>query len=583
MRLDVLREIPDDSSLRADWNALALRMEHPQVFYTYEWALAVYRSYRSVGNTLLFLAYDDLNALCGVAALRLDPASRTICFLTANTGDYCDFLSAAERRAEFVSAALSELKKMGVRSLVFTNLPADSATVAAISGGARNHGLRCHMRTAYRCAQVQLQSKQAGPAPDPVPSHKKILRRFVNAMGRENPVRLEHRRTWEAIEPVLPEFRRAHVARFLVTGRISNLARPERHVFLTELAKLLSESGWVALTRMVSGDRVFAWNYGFLFQGTWFWYQPTFDSDVEKYSPGFCLLAKIVEEASGNPAVNVVDLGLGAEDYKDRFANQIRETLYVSLQNSALRHCREIVRDQAAAWVKARPPLERAIRSAILIGRGWPRGLPWQNVLSLSRRRFRDWWLGCECFCSGNQSVCGEIEGVQLCAMDLNHLAAAAMEYVDDEDTLSYLLRATRRLRSKQAEGFVLADAKGMPLHFVWQAPVYTSLAKNYRAPAGVFNGQDTVLLDAWTPGALRGRGHCVQALRLIAKDASIRSRRVWAYSSSGQELWERALLEAGFWKRFSLRRNSIFQRRPKTSTSTPSDEISAQGVSARV
>ena len=74
-------------------------------------------------------------------------------------------------------------------------------------------------------------------------------------------------------------------------------------MFLEELAKLLSASGWLVLTRMMSGESSFAWNYGFEFQDTWFWYQPTFDSILEKYSPGFCLLAKLIEEAADNPAL----------------------------------------------------------------------------------------------------------------------------------------------------------------------------------------------------------------------------------------------------------------------------------------
>jgi CelD/BcsL family acetyltransferase involved in cellulose biosynthesis len=157
----------------------------------------------------------------------------------------------------------------------------------------------------------------------------------------------------------------AHIARFQATGRVSNLAQPERRVFLEELAKLLSEHGWVVLTRMMSDEKTLAWNYGFQFQGVWFWYQPTFDSELEKYSPGFCLLSKLVEEAVENPDLNMVDLGLGAEEYKERFANQTRETLYVTLRASAVQHAREIVRYRAAEIVKASPKVEAAARGVL--------------------------------------------------------------------------------------------------------------------------------------------------------------------------------------------------------------------------
>ena len=64
-----------------------------------------------------------------------------------------------------------------------------------------------------------------------------------------------------------------------------------------------------------------AWNYGFQFHGSWFIYQATFDRRQEEHSPGHCLLSRIVTEACDMDAMKVVDLGLGAEGYKERFGN----------------------------------------------------------------------------------------------------------------------------------------------------------------------------------------------------------------------------------------------------------------------
>ena len=402
MRLVLLKEIPEDADLRRQWNALVLRTDQPQVFYTYEWALAVYRAYQATLLPLLFLGYDDNGLLCGVAALATDPLGQRASFLCATTGDYCDFLSAAENRREFVGSVLAELRKQNISEMVLANLPADSATASVIGEVAAAHGYHAFSRTGYICAQVSLASLERRGDAKPVLPRKKMLRRFLNAMGREAPVRLDHARSRDAIEAVLPEFIQAHVARFLVTGRISNAARAERRAFLAELAKLLSEPGWLVLTRMMSGTRVFAWNYGFQFQGTWFWYQPTFVSDLEKYSPGFCLLAKLIEEAADDSEFKTVDLGLGAEEYKDRFANQTREILYVTVNASAARHVREIVRYYAAEIVRKAPRVEAMARAVV---QGWQRlkqrlrrdTLP--ATLAWLGRRLRNLvWLECEVF-----------------------------------------------------------------------------------------------------------------------------------------------------------------------------------------
>jgi len=253
LRLVLLKEIPEDAYLRQQWNALVKRVDQPQVFYTYEWALAVQRAYRETLHPMLFLAYDDREELCGVAPLALSAEGSVISFLCATTGDYCDFLSRREHKEAFVATVLTDLRKQGFNNITFTNLPADSGTLAAIRQSSQQNGYRCFTRTAYVCAQVEMAKLERSPdGSRPILPRKKMLRRSLNAMGQNAPLRLDHARSWEAAEPILQQFMRSHVARFLLTGRISNMAHPQRRLFLEELAKLLGESGWFALTRMVS-------------------------------------------------------------------------------------------------------------------------------------------------------------------------------------------------------------------------------------------------------------------------------------------------------------------------------------------
>ena len=174
-----------------------------------------------------------------------------------------------------------------------------------------------------------------------------------------------HLRAREDIVNALPGFAEAHIARFLATGRISNLIRPERRLFLAELAKLLSDSGWMNLSRLLVGGQPIAWNYGFQFAGTWFWYQPTFDSRWQQYSPGIQLLWGIVEEACLTAEINVVDLGLGAEGYKDKIATDERGTLHLEVTRSSVVRLKEAARYLAATSVKSVPRLESMVRAAL--------------------------------------------------------------------------------------------------------------------------------------------------------------------------------------------------------------------------
>jgi CelD/BcsL family acetyltransferase involved in cellulose biosynthesis len=366
LRLILHYEIPDDDTLARQWNELVQSMECPEVFYTYEWALAVSRAYHSSVQPLLMLAYEQ-GALVGAVALAFDTAHQQATFLASTTADYCDFVSHPHRRSEFIDLVFSELRRLKTPQLVLASLPAESATAGALSRATHAHEYSLFSRPAFQCAQVVLSSPEQKESTRQSVQRKQMLRRHMKAMSKIAPVELRHLKSWKDISAALPKFEQAHIARFSSTGRVSNLARAERRTFLAELARLLSRRGWITLTSLNVGDEPVAWNYGFQFGGSWFWYMPTFDSGFQRYYPGLCLLAKIVEEACAISEIDRVDLGLGAEGYKERFATGARQTLDVTITASTARHFKEIVRYHAASAIKSSLPLEHCIRR--LLGR----------------------------------------------------------------------------------------------------------------------------------------------------------------------------------------------------------------------
>jgi CelD/BcsL family acetyltransferase involved in cellulose biosynthesis len=361
MRIVLLRKIPDEPSLRRQWNDLVLQMEQPEVFYTCEWALAIQFAYQSSLKPLLFLGYEGED-LVGAASLAADAAEQDVRFLAATTADYCEFVTRPHQRAEFIDAVFAELGKLKPGLVVLASLPENSATLVALQAAGEKNGFHVYMRAAYLCLRVELGSGEQRREIKTALASKKKLRRYLRTMEREGPVTFVHLQSRAQIQAALPEFINAHVARFQSTQRISVLSTPERRSFLQELARRFSGSEVVTLSMLMVGDRAVAWNYGFQFHGNWFWYQPTFDSRYEENSPGQCLLSRIVTEACDMDGVKVVDLGLGAEGYKERFGNSTRQTVDITLTRSWSRHLREIVRYRAASALKRSPKIESAVR-----------------------------------------------------------------------------------------------------------------------------------------------------------------------------------------------------------------------------
>jgi len=364
LRIVLHRNIPEDPSLLRCWNDLVLQMERPEVFYTCEWALAVQCAYGSWLKPLVFLGYEG-DELVGAVCLATETAGENMRFLAADTSDYCEFVSRPQWRAEFVIAVVDELVNMKIGNLALANLPEDSGTPAALRAAAKKHGSHIYSRPAYSCAQIDLGDGNARNALKNSLVNKKKLRRYFRELEREGPVTFEHLQSWEQIRAALPVFADAHVARFKATDRVSSLETAERRHFLEALAQRFSGAGVVTLSVMLVGERPVAWNYGFQFCGSWFWYQPTFDSRYEENSPGHCLLSRIVIEACEMGSMRRVDLGLGAEGYKERFANGARQTLYATLTKSTVSHLRGMARFRLASAVRRFPRVEAAIRSAL--------------------------------------------------------------------------------------------------------------------------------------------------------------------------------------------------------------------------
>jgi CelD/BcsL family acetyltransferase involved in cellulose biosynthesis len=559
MHLAVHREIPDDQVLRRQWNDLARQMQRPEVFYTYEWALAVYRAYDVQMVPLLLLAYEE-DSLVGVAALAINISCETV-FLASTTADYCDFVCHPRNRTEFMDSVFAELRKLNVETLRLANLPADSATAVVLKRTGRKSGYSVFSRRAYSCAQVVIDSPENRKMVRE--SVQRRMRRYTKTLGKNKTVHCSHSRSLDDIAAQLPAFAKAHVARFLSTGRISNLARPERRVFLEELASLLWSSGWITVSRLMVEEQVVAWNYGFQFAGSWFWYQPTFASDFQQYSPGLWLLSKIVEEACESVEFSRIDLGLGAEGYKDRLATASRQTLHVTVTVSTLGCWKERIRYHSAATIRSVPQLEAWVRAGMdhasslkkqIEAEGFSGYL--QSCFRRRRRLFHDpseffflQWSPPEPFPGRDFNK----QSLTIQPVDLDLLASAAMHYVEDPETLAYLLHAADRYCSGENRGFVLVTGDGLPLHFCWVTDFEefcaTELNHSMKAPSP----ECALIVDGWTPISVRGRGHYREAIAGVASRLQASGKSIWTLISANNHAALGGAEKAGFVKAFSL------------------------------
>lgn len=359
----------------------------------------------------------------------------------------------------------------------------------------------------------------------------------------------------------MPSFCWCSISGFLATNRLSPLIQQERRVFLTQLAQLLTPAGWLKVSQLEVNGEAIAWNYGFRFLDSWFWYLPTFYIQYEESSPGSCLLRLLTEEACADPSVKRLDLGLGDEAYKERFSNGISSTRYVQLSKKLSRHVANVGRHWLAASVARLPAVDQKIR----VGRGVFSGIQSrlgkdglvataEHVLTRVKRN-----VVSEdeiAFFEAPEIAIAENETMALIPLSWKSIAGAAMKNASDEQTLHYLIRCAQRVRKGSSNGYCLQGYGIPPSHFLWVdsydgfhlAEIDSKLESN--DPSAV------IIFDCWTPAAQRGHAYYATAIRLAAACQQKQQRRVWIFSAVKNESSLRGVIKAGFLYRFSMVRN---------------------------
>ncbi len=583
LRIVSCRSIPEDPELKRAWNELVYQMDRPEVFYTYEWALAMERAYGHTLQPWIFLGYEDEN-LVGAVALARGPSDAAVTFLGVITADYCNFVTAPQKRARFIDAVFAELKNAAVGDLTFASVPLASASVTAIAAAASKYGFHMSSHPAATCARVNLPSEERNLLKK---NAKHKLQRKLKAWEKKGPVAIRHRQSWEEVEGLIPAFLSAHVARFLTTGRISNIARVERQVFLSELAKLLSRAGWFMLSILDFCGRPAAWNYGFVFAGNWFWYQPTFDSKYGEYSPGSCLLAGLVAEACDKPNVDSVDLGIGDEAYKDRFANAANPTVNLELTSSRLRLVSRFWRRKIVEGARKSNTVERLLRNARerfrrLHGRVKKSGT-WNTIRWLASRLtrlvisrdevwFYEW--------PTDPDTTSRFGALKLVPLTFETLGAAGLIYGSEQNTMDYLRRTGGRFADDHVEGYALVDENGRTVHFAWTTnrdEFYVDELK-FRLPNSDPNA--AMIFDCWTPESARGRGYYGIAASLVACNLVEQGRAPWIFASAANAPSSHALAKTMFTRRYSLvRRHFLMWNRIKRIPKSPAAKARSASV----
>jgi CelD/BcsL family acetyltransferase involved in cellulose biosynthesis len=313
-----------------EWNHLVGNSATGTVFQTYQWQRAWWQTFGDDARELLLLAAREHSQLVGIVALYLDQA-RVLRLVGHGKSDYADFLCAADR--EDVRAALwqrivaeqGSWKRFELRHLPLTSPTAaqlDSLNVDVL----RNSTVSCPTLLIDGHAEFFAKVRK-----------KKSLRRHHNYFRKQGDYQVEHLRQAGQILPHLDHFFQQHINRWAAIGQPSLFSDKINRRFYRAVAEHFDHTGWLCFTRLSMEEQPIAFHFGFVFNRTFIWYKPSFETDLARHSPGEALIWELFELAAVEELAEF-DFTVGDEAFKKRLANHIRHNQTITLYASSLEY-----------------------------------------------------------------------------------------------------------------------------------------------------------------------------------------------------------------------------------------------------
>jgi CelD/BcsL family acetyltransferase involved in cellulose biosynthesis len=163
-------------------------------------------------------------------------------------------------------------------------------------------------------------------------ANKEILstsnyRKHINWFSRQGKLIFRTLTTTKEIHDYLPCFMDLHRKEWESKNMPSLFASLDNRNFYSFLTdEMVQYNNSIQLDIMELDNVLVSAHFGFLWDGRKYYYKPCYDPDYSSHSPGKLLLAYIIQKAAEDNS-DELDLLLGEETYKEKYAPSARETV----------------------------------------------------------------------------------------------------------------------------------------------------------------------------------------------------------------------------------------------------------------
>ena len=370
IRARILADWDEAPGLEESWDRLLERAGGCSVFQTLPWQQAWWEAF-GAGRQLLPVVAHAGPRLVGVAPL-VATGNRLQFLGSANhASDYCDFVVDPDFPAAVGALLDCACTAAGpFRRIEFAHLPAHSPNRARLLAYFSGRGARVRARVEQLAPARRLGDAEA----DRRAANKQSLRRHARHFRSAGELRFDRPRDTEGVLRYLDRFFEQHVARWAGSGSPSLFRDPQQREFYRALVRRLMPRGWLRFDAMLFDGEPVAFHFGFEYRRRFFWYKPAFEIGLAARSPGEVLIKHLLEDAIER-GLEEFDFTVGAEPFKFRFANVVREVGSVTAYASAADYWRDgLALAARTAWRRLRRRDHATAQRALTSAAGGPAG-----------------------------------------------------------------------------------------------------------------------------------------------------------------------------------------------------------------
>lgn len=348
MKVELIDDLEALDGIEDDWRRLAVLRGN--AFITPEWYRPWLDAEDRSRTALIVVAREESGAIAGVMPFVLDRSTRprAIRFAGARSGDHFGIACRPEHEEEIAALAMPALEAAAGGTVVMLNrIEEEGAWPAAMAAAAGRRRVMIEQSRAemphISVAGLDWDGYLAGRSKKFRQRVARGLERTLQSEGTAFAVRETADR--ELVDADMATLFRLHDLRH--EGSDSSIASERVRECLVEFARAALAQGWLRLRILELEGQAAAAYLGWHIGPRYAVYQSGFDPAWSEQSAGMLLLNDTVRSAIGEHAEEV-DLLLGGEPFKWRFAPEARHMYTVALVGSA-RPARVLISAEAAA------------------------------------------------------------------------------------------------------------------------------------------------------------------------------------------------------------------------------------------